>query len=102
MRPRSGDEEVSVGEAREPVVREPEEDHDLLTYNEAGAGLAEEIQRLDAEAARLQAAGSDAEAAAARGRADALRAAADRNSRRAQKDTNARGFLEYRPGGSAS
>ena len=91
-----------MGDAHEPVVRELEEDHDLLTYNEAGARLAEEIQRLDAEAVRLQEAGRDDEAAASRRRADALRAAADRNSRRAQGDTNARGFLEYRPGGSAS
>jgi hypothetical protein len=91
-----------VGEHQaDAVVREIEEDHDLLTYNEAGARLAEEIQRLEAEARELDAAGRSAEAQAARQRAEALGVAAERNSRRAQHDTNARGFLEYRPGASS-
>jgi len=79
------------------VVREVEEDHDLLTYNEAGARLAEEVQRLDREAADLEAAGNATQAGATRARASALREAATRNGRLAADDANARGFLEYRP-----
>ena len=79
------------------AVRELEEDHDLLTYNEAGARLAEEVQRLDREADDLDAAGRSEQAAAVRGRASALREAATRNGRLAKNDVNARGFLEYRP-----
>jgi len=79
------------------AVRELEEDHDLLTYNEAGARLAEEVQRLEREADDLDAAGRSEQAAAVRGRASALREAATRNGRLAKNDVNARGFLEYRP-----
>ena len=83
-------------------VREVEEDHDLLTYNEAGARLIEEANRLEAVAADL-AGSTEATAAAARteagDRAAALRQAAQRNSRLAETDTGARGFLTYRPAG---
>src|SRR5215218_5106606 len=83
-----------TNDSEQAVTRELEEDHDLLTYNEAGARLAEEIQRLESEAAR------DAEQAGrVRDRATQLGSAAERNGQRAKDDTGARGFLEYRPRG---
>jgi hypothetical protein len=86
-------------DSEQAVTRELEEDHDLLTYNEAGARLAEEIQRLESEARRLEASGDAEQAGRVRDRATQLSSAAERNGQRAKDDTGARGFLEYRPRG---
>lgn len=87
-------------------VRQEEEDHDLLTYNEAVARLVEEAARLEQEQSRLEArqasgeGGLEAEVVAVRDRSAALRRAAERKLALAELDTQASGFLAYRAPGS--
>lgn len=76
--------------------REVEDDHDLLTYNEAGARLREEI-RLVREALSGMSGGGSEERRALQLRLDLLLDSEQRNTALAVQDTDARGFLEYRP-----
>jgi hypothetical protein len=76
------------------TTREVEEDHDLLTFNEAGARLHEEIARLEQQA--REAADPDV-AAVLRRRVEMLNEAASRNDRSAAAQPGATGFLDYRP-----
>jgi hypothetical protein len=75
--------------------RDVEEDHDLLTYNEAGARLHEEISALEAYLA-----GPVADAAGrerAQKRLLLLRECAERNRSASERDFGARSFLQYHP-----
>jgi hypothetical protein len=83
-----------MSESTDPAGRELEDDHDLLTFNEAGARLHEEIARLEQQA---QEAGSPEQAGALSARAEALRTAATRNDRTAAAQPGATGFLTYQP-----
>ena len=79
------------------AVRVEEEDHDLLTYNESGARLAEEIKAVK----------TALENAAADQRADLelrlrqLGEAAGRNTHWSASDKNASSFLAYRGPGTS-
>ena len=77
--------------------RELEDDHDLLTYNEAGARLREEIALAQAQLAAIGE--DDPGRSALQRRLDLLGESAQRNSALAEHDKGARGFLEYRPQG---
>lgn len=85
--------------------REIEDDHDLLTYNESGARLREEIGKMQDLVAVLKAR-PDADAAhlarleSATVRLAGLQESAERNSRAAANDENAAGFLRYSGPGS--
>jgi hypothetical protein len=81
--------------------RELDEDHDLLTYNESGARIREEVAAMQAQIAELaeRAAAGDEGAtrmrAATQLRLDRLVALGDRLRRRAETDRNGSGFLTY-------
>lgn len=79
------------------VVREEEEDHDLLTYNESGARIAEEIKTVRAA---LESA-SDDQRAALELRLRQLNEAAERNTHWSASDANAASFLAYKGPGSS-
>lgn len=79
------------------VVREEEEDHDLLTYNESGARIAEEIKGVRAA---LESAPEE-QRAALELRLRQLGEAAERNTHWAASDTNAASFLAYKGPGSS-
>lgn len=81
----------------ESVVREEEDDHDLLTYNESSARIAEEIKAVTAELET--ATGSRREALALR--LQQMRDAAGRNTRWSAQDVNNSAFLGYRGPGSS-
>ena len=72
-----------------------EDDHDLLTFGEAGERLRIEIRAAAAEVERLQRAGSEADLDKARTRFEALRSAAARNSAQPINDTNFEKFFGY-------
>ena len=76
------------------VVRDDEEDHDLLTYGEAGARLYEAVLEQQGLVARLEAESSP-ELDKARSRLAALQAAAERNSRQPINDENFERFFGY-------
>lgn len=59
-------------------LRDDEDDHDLLTFGEAGERLRVEIAKQQEAIARLAASGAQAETTAAEERLAALRAAAER------------------------
>ncbi len=76
--------------------REDEEDHDLLTYGEAGARLAEEVQRQRDLVASLTAAGPSDALDRATTRLAALEEAAERNRRQPINDDNFERFFGYK------
>jgi hypothetical protein len=82
----------SGGEAREKL---DEDDHDLLTFGEAGERLRLEIAAARDAVARLNASGDTAGAEKARTRLQALRAAANRNSAQPINDANFEKFFGY-------
>lgn len=83
----------------ELLERPADEDHDLLTYGEAGVRLQTEIQALRDELARLEvevAPGAAGELDAARSRLALLEDAAQRNARQPITDDNFEAFFGYR------
>jgi len=72
-----------------------EDDHDLLTFGEAGERLRIEITAAAREVQRLQRSGSEDELEKARARLDALRSAAARNSAQPINDANFEKFFGY-------
>lgn len=72
-----------------------EDDHDLLTFGEAGERLRLEIATAADEVHRLQQGGSAADLEKARSRLAALRSAADRNSAQPINDANFEKFFGY-------
>lgn len=82
-------------ESPEPLLeREEEDDHDLLTYGEAGVRLQESVMRQREVVERLRAAGS-ADLVAAEQRLVALEEAAQRNARQPINDENFERFFGY-------
>lgn len=79
------------GQAREKL---DEDDHDLLTFGEAGERLRLEIAAARDDVSRL-ASGDPVALAKARTRLAALRAAADRNSAQPINDANFEKFFGY-------
>ena len=77
-----------------PPDREGKDDHDLLTFGEAGVRLDREVRAQQRVVAVLQADGGAA-LAAARARLDALRDAAERNRRQPINDRNFESFFGY-------
>ncbi|MDO3395406.1 hypothetical protein QWJ41_06740 [Nocardioides sp. SOB44] len=77
-----------------PVEREDEDDHDLLTYGEAGFRLYEAVRDQRALVQRLREAGSPG-VDAAETRLSGLQEAADRNSRQPINDENFERFFGY-------
>jgi hypothetical protein len=75
--------------------REETEDHDLLTYGEAGVRLYEEVQAQRRLAESLEERG-DPGAEAARARLTALQEAAERNARQPINDENFEKFFGYK------
>lgn len=72
-----------------------EDDHDLLTFGEAGERLRLEIAAARDDVARLDDSGDSAGLEKARIRLAALRAAADRNSAQPINDANFEKFFGY-------
>ena len=80
-----------------PLERPADEDHDLLTYGEAGVRLQSEIQALRDEVTRLEAAtGTGTALESARARLALLEEAAQRNARQPITDDNFEAFFGYR------
>jgi hypothetical protein len=77
-----------------PPDREGKDDHDLLTFGEAGVRLDREVRAQQRVVAVLQADGGAA-LEAARARLDALRDAAERNRRQPINDRNFESFFGY-------
>jgi hypothetical protein len=80
------------GQSREKL---DEDDHDLLTFGEAGERLRLEIAAARDDVARLENLGETADLEKARTRLAALRAAADRNSAQPINDANFEKFFGY-------
>lgn len=80
------------GAAREKL---DEDDHDLLTFGEAGERLRIEIAAAEAAVESLATAGASAELEKARTRVAALRAAARRNAAQPINDANFEKFFGY-------
>jgi hypothetical protein len=78
--------------AREKV---DEDDHDLLTFGEAGERLRIEIAAAADEVQRLQLSGSASDLERASTRLEALRSAAARNSAQPINDANFEKFFGY-------
>jgi hypothetical protein len=72
-----------------------EDDHDLLTFGEAGERLRLEIAAAREDVVRLKDSGDSAGLEKARSRLTALRAAADRNSAQPINDANFEKFFGY-------
>lgn len=72
-----------------------EDDHDVLTFGEAGERLSREIASTTARVAELESAGDSAELQKVRARLDALRAAAARNCAHPINDANFERFFGY-------
>ena len=72
-----------------------EDDHDLLTFGEAGERLRVEIAVAAREVQRLQQSGPAEALEKARARLDALRSAAARNSAQPINDANFEKFFGY-------
>lgn len=90
----SGMQELSShnGGAREKI---DEDDHDLLTFTEAGERLRVEIAATAARVAELQRVGDRDALATATARLTALRAAAQRNAADPINDANFEAFFGY-------
>ena len=80
------------GAAREKV---DEDDHDLLTFGEAGERLRLEIAAAEVEVGRLRREGPLAALEKAESRLEALRSAASRNSAQPINDANFEKFFGY-------
>ena len=72
-----------------------EDDHDLLTFGEAGERLRSEIATAARAVAQLQSTGAGADIDKAQARLDALRSAAHRNSAQPINDENFEKFFGY-------
>jgi hypothetical protein len=72
-----------------------EDDHDLLTFGEAGERLRIEIASIAHQIAQLEASGDDSGLRKAKERLAALRAAAERNSAQPINDANFEKFFGY-------
>jgi hypothetical protein len=72
-----------------------EDDHDLLTFGEAGERLRIEVAMAADEVERLQQSGSTDQLEKARARLEALRSAAARNSAQPINDANFEKFFGY-------
>jgi hypothetical protein len=77
------------------VEREDEDDHDLLTYGEAGFRLDVAVREQRALLEQCEQAGDDAAAAAARARLEAYEQAVQRNRRQPINDENFEKFFGY-------
>ncbi|BCO34350.1 acyl-CoA synthetase [Mycobacterium heckeshornense] len=88
---------MSATHHRPPSPREKvnEDDHDLLTFGEAGERLRIEIAAAEAAEAELLRSGSRAELDKMKARLAALRAAAERNSAQPINDANFERFFGY-------
>lgn len=76
------------------VERPDDDDHDLLTYDEAGARLVEEIARQERRVEQLRASGAPSDQIeAADRRLDGLRAAQVRNRKPSLDDMRSSGFF---------
>ena len=75
--------------------RADEDDHDLLTFGEAGERLRVEIASLQALVAELEGRGDLEKLQTARSRLSALRAAAQRNAAQPINDANFEKFFGY-------
>jgi hypothetical protein len=83
--------------AERPVpVRPADDDHDLLTYGEAGVRLHEEAQALRALITSHDQSGQAQEAERARRRLEALEDAIERNQRQPINDENFERFFGYK------
>jgi hypothetical protein len=80
------------GTARKRV---DEDDHDLLTFGEAGERLRAEVAAAAKEVDRLQHDGPEDQLEKAKARLDALRSAAARNSAQPINDANFEKFFGY-------
>ena len=80
------------GAAREKL---DEDDHDLLTFGEAGERLRVEIAAAEVGVESLATSGASAELEKARARLAALRAAAQRNAAQPINDANFEKFFGY-------
>jgi hypothetical protein len=80
------------GPAREKV---DEDDHDLLTFGEAGERLRLEVAAAAQEVTRLQQGGPTDQLEKAEARLEALRSAASRNSAQPINDANFEKFFGY-------
>jgi hypothetical protein len=80
------------GASREKV---DDDDHDLLTFGEAGERLRVEVSAASATVARLKDSGDSAGLRKAQARLDALEAAAQRNAARPINDANFEKFFGY-------
>jgi hypothetical protein len=72
-----------------------DDDHDLLTFSEAGERLQVEIAAAAQRVSELEAVGSAAKLESALSRLDALRSAAQRNSAQSINDENFERFFGY-------
>lgn len=77
------------------VEREDEDDHDLLTYGEAGFRLHEAVREARQQALQHEQTGNEAAAAAARVRLGAFEAAVERNRRQPINDETFEKFFGY-------
>jgi len=75
--------------------RDDEDDHDLLTYGEAGVRLHEEIRAQQRLVAQLEESGAS-EVSAARQRLEALEEALERNRRQPINDENFERFFGFK------
>jgi hypothetical protein len=90
------DPNVTVGEEVGDVVadRPDDEDHDLLTFGEAGARLVEEVVKMERTIERLRAGGADDDVVErAERRLTTLRAARERNRAPSLDDLKQSGFF---------
>jgi hypothetical protein len=72
-----------------------EDDHDLLTFGEAGERLRLEVAAAAQEVSRLQQDGPTDQLEKAKGQLEALRSAATRNSAQSINDANFEKFFGY-------
>lgn len=78
-----------------PREKTDEDDHDLLTFGEAGERLRLEIAAAAVHLDRLERTGTSADIADARSRLDTLRTAAQRNAAQPINDANFEKFFGY-------
>ena len=79
-----------------PPQRDDTDDHDLLTYGEAGVRLYEEVRAQRTLVEALELSGPSDELAEARRRLEMLEAAFERNTRQPINDDNFEAFFGYK------